>query len=216
MVLVPKHAVKANGRCLHHGILVPKTHGEGLAAANKSRNALGLPPQAMALALAKGRKPMPPTRPIKASCDPCFSIGPRETWFGGLPGNAHVLRPFPMLWRVLGHSRATPGRHVASIMSTRRARSGPSGAGRRKPMFWKVGRGTGRPQISAHARNDADDAHWKASKVAPAMLATEAAGGGTKQDGAHARTHAHAESSLTFPLEGHTPVFFSAAACPAG
>ena len=58
-------------------------------------------------------------------------------------------------------------------------------------MFWKVGRGTGRPQISAHAHNDADDAHWKASKVAPAMLATEAAVGGTKQDGAHVRTHAH-------------------------
>ena len=72
MVLVPKHAVKANGRCLHHGILVPKTHGEGLAAADKSRNALGLPPQAMALALAMGRKPMPPTRPHKSIMRPLF------------------------------------------------------------------------------------------------------------------------------------------------
>ena len=71
---------------------------------------------------------------------------------GGLPGNAHVLRPFPMLWRVLGHPRTTLGRHAASIMSTRRACSGPSGVGRRKPMFSEVGRGTGRPQISARTR----------------------------------------------------------------
>ena len=71
---------------------------------------------------------------------------------GGLPGNVHVLRPFPMLWRVLGHPRTTLGRHAASIMSTRRACSGPSGAGRRKPMFSEVGRGTGRPQISAGTR----------------------------------------------------------------
>ena len=54
------------------------------------------------------------------------------------------LRQFPMLWRALGHA--------ASIISTRRTRSGPSGAGRRRPMFSEVGRGTGRPQIGAPAR----------------------------------------------------------------
>ena len=43
-----------------------------------------------------------------------------------------------------------PGQHAASIMSTRRACSGPSGAGRRKPMISEVGRGTGRPRVSAH------------------------------------------------------------------
>ena len=51
----------------------------------------------------------------------------------------------------------------------------------------------GREGYRKAARNDADDAHWKASKGSPAramMLATEAAGGGTKRDGARARAHA--------------------------
>ena len=51
-------------------------------------------------------------------------------------------------------------------MSTRRARSGPSGAGREG--------------------YDADAAHWKASKVAPARNDAEAAGSGRV-----ARAHAH-------------------------
>ena len=105
----------------------------------KPGNALGLLPQAMALALGMGRKPMPPTRPGVSIIGPCFSIGPCGTWLGGLPGNVHDLRPFLMPWRVLGHPRTTLARHAASIMSTRRACSGPSGAGRRKPMFSEVG-----------------------------------------------------------------------------
>ena len=94
-----------------------------LAAANRSGNALGLLPQAMALALAMERKAMPLT---PASWDPRFSIGPRRTWLGGLPGNADVLRPFPTVWRVCG---APAGR-----------------------CFSEVGRGSGRPQIGAGAR----------------------------------------------------------------
>ena len=43
-----------------------------LAAALKSGNALGLLPQAMALALAMGRKPMPPTRPGVSIIGPLF------------------------------------------------------------------------------------------------------------------------------------------------
>ena len=43
-----------------------------LAAARKSGNALGLLPQAMALALAMGRKPMPPTRPGVSIIGPLF------------------------------------------------------------------------------------------------------------------------------------------------
>ena len=43
-----------------------------LAAARKSGNALGLLPQAMALAFAMGRKPMPPTRPGVSIIGPLF------------------------------------------------------------------------------------------------------------------------------------------------
>ena len=106
-----------------------------------------------------------------ASWDPRFSIGPRGTWLGGF---RTVLR-------------ATPGRHAAGIMSTRRARahSGPSGAGRCFRRSGGVSEGlklvparammlmmlTGRPQRwLPRARNDAG----------------QGGGRGTKRDGARA------------------------------
>ena len=52
--------------------------------------------------------------------------------------------------------------------------------------------GTGRPQIGACARHDADDAHWKASKVAPARACENDAGqgGGRGRDQAGRGTRA--------------------------
>ena len=119
-----------NTCCLPWIVTSQLSGSAALAAARKSGNAPGLLPQAMALALAMGRKPMPPTRPGVSIIGPLFFHRAARDRLGRLPGNAHVLRPFPMPWRVLGHPRTTLGRHAASIMSTRRACSGRSGASR--------------------------------------------------------------------------------------
>ena len=130
---------------------------------------------------------MPPTRPGASIIGHLFFHRACRTWLGGLPGNVRVLRPFPMLWRVLGHPRMTLGRHAASIMSTRRACSGPSGVGRRKPMLSEVRRGTGRPQISARTRAMMlMMLTGRPHRRLPRTRAAEAAGRGTKQDGTRA------------------------------
>ena len=95
---------------------------------------------------------MPPTRPGVSIIGPLFFHRAARDLVGRLSWQRACFADIPHAMACFEAPAGGLGRHVASIMSTRRTCSGPSGADRRKPMFSEVGTGTGRPQISARTR----------------------------------------------------------------
>ena len=111
-----------SGLTQHHWIVTSQLSGSAaLAAARKSGNALGLLPQAMALALAMGRKPMPPTRPGVSIIGPLFfhraardlvgRLSRQRTCFAAIPhAMACFGAPAHDTWAARGEHHEHPAR----------------------------------------------------------------------------------------------------------